>query len=56
MELRNKLEEEMVKAAKAREKLRLSALRLIKNAIHNKEIDLKRETTGRNSSRPSPPW
>jgi len=45
MELRNKLEEEMVKAAKAREKLRLSALRLIKNAIHNKEIDLKRETT-----------
>ena len=45
MELNKKIEQEMIKAAKAKEKIRLSALRMMKNAIHNKEIDLKRELT-----------
>ncbi|MEI6313889.1 MAG: GatB/YqeY domain-containing protein [Syntrophus sp. (in: bacteria)] len=45
MELNKKIEEEMIKAAKAKGKIRLSALRMMKNAIHNKEIDLKRELT-----------
>jgi uncharacterized protein len=45
MELNNRIEQEMIKAAKAKEKIRLSALRMMKNAIHNKEIDLKREVT-----------
>ena len=34
---------EMVLAAKARDKIRLSTLRMIKSVLHNKEIDLKRE-------------
>lgn len=45
MELNKKIEQEMIKAAKSKEKIRLSALRMMKNAIHNKEIDLKREVT-----------
>lgn len=45
MELNKKIEQEMIKAAKAKEKIRLSALRMMKNAVHNKEIDLKRELT-----------
>jgi uncharacterized protein len=45
MELNKKIEEEMIKAAKAKEKIRLSALRMMKNAVHNKEIDLRRELT-----------
>ena len=40
-----RLNEEMVKAAKAKNKWRLSALRMMKTALHNKEIDLKRELT-----------
>ncbi|MBP8979730.1 MAG: GatB/YqeY domain-containing protein [Syntrophobacterales bacterium] len=43
MELKKKLEEELIKAAKSKDKIRLSALRLIKNGVHNREIDLKRE-------------
>ena len=43
MKFNEKLEQEMVAAAKARDRLRLSALRLIKTALHNREIDLKRE-------------
>lgn len=45
MELNKRIEQEMIKAAKAKEKIRLSALRMMKNAVHNKEIDLKRELT-----------
>ncbi len=45
MELNRKIEQEMIKAAKAKEKIRLSALRMMKNAVHNKEIDLRRELT-----------
>jgi uncharacterized protein YqeY len=38
-----KIEAGMVVAAKGKDKLRLSALRLIKSALHNKEIDARRE-------------
>jgi hypothetical protein len=35
-----KLNAEMVTAAKAKDKIRLSAIRMLKAALHNKEIDL----------------
>jgi len=38
-----KINSEMVLAAKAQDKVRLSALRMMKTAIHNREIDLKRK-------------
>lgn len=41
-----KIEAGMVVAAKGKDKLRLSALRLIKSALHNKEIDARRELEG----------
>jgi uncharacterized protein YqeY len=37
------MDQEMILAAKAKDKIRLSALRLLKNGLHNREIDLKRE-------------
>ena len=43
MNYRETLDKEMVAAAKGKDKDRLSALRLIKNAFHNREIDLQRE-------------
>lgn len=43
MNYKETLDEEMVQAAKAQDKDRLSALRLIKNTLHNREIDLRRE-------------
>lgn len=43
MDYKETLAREMVAAAKAKDKDRLSALRLIKNALHNREIDLQRE-------------
>ena len=43
MGLKEKIEAEMVSAAKAKDKLRLSAVRMIKTALHNKEIDLKKQ-------------
>lgn len=43
MTFKNKVDQEMVLAAKATDKARLSALRLLKNGLHNREIDLKRE-------------
>ena len=33
----------MILAAKSKDKIRLSALRMLKNGLHNREIDLKRE-------------
>lgn len=36
---------EMVVAAKSKDKIRLSAIRMIKTGIHNREIDLKRKMT-----------
>lgn len=43
MTFKNKVEQEMILAAKATDKARLSALRLVKNGLHNREIDLRRE-------------
>ena len=43
MTFKNKLDREMILAAKATDKIRLSALRLLKSGLHNREIDLKRE-------------
>ena len=43
MDIKNKLDEEMIKAAKAKDKIRLSAVRMLKTALHNKEIDLIRQ-------------
>lgn len=42
---RSKLDKESIAAAKAKDSLRLSALRMLKTAVHNKEIDVKRELT-----------
>lgn len=42
MEINNKLNEEMITAAKSKDKIRLSAIRMIKTALHNKEISLMR--------------
>jgi len=43
MTLKQKIDAEMVAAAKAKDKIKLSAIRMIKTALHNKEIDAKRE-------------
>ncbi|HOJ51024.1 MAG TPA: GatB/YqeY domain-containing protein [Syntrophales bacterium] len=40
-----RIERESIAAAKAKDKVRLSALRMLKTAVHNKEIDLKRALT-----------
>jgi len=42
MDINAKLNDEMVIAAKAKDKVRLSAIRMLKTALHNKEIDLMR--------------
>ena len=42
MDINTKLNEEMVAAAKAKDKIRLSAIRMLKTALHNKEINLMR--------------
>ncbi len=42
MGLYEKVNEQAVQAAKEKDRLRLSAVRLIKTALHNQEIDLKR--------------
>jgi len=41
--LKKKMDQEMILAAKAKDKIRLSALRMLKSGLHNREIDLKRE-------------
>jgi len=43
MIFKTRIDQDMITAAKARDKMTLSALRLIKTALHNREIDLKRE-------------
>lgn len=43
MGIDEKVNNEMVLAAKAKDKVRLSAIRMIKTGIHNREIDLKRK-------------
>ncbi|MFA5321243.1 MAG: GatB/YqeY domain-containing protein [Smithella sp.] len=42
MDMNTKLNEEMVGAAKTKDKIRLSAIRMIKASLHNKEINLMR--------------
>lgn len=42
MDINKKINEEMASAAKAKDKIRLSAVRMIKTALHNKEIELLR--------------
>ena len=42
MDINARLNAEMVIAAKAKDKVRLSAIRMLKTAVHNKEIDLMR--------------
>ena len=42
MDINSKLNEEMVGAAKAKDKIRLSAIRMLQAAMHNKEINLMR--------------
>ena len=44
-ELTKKIEVDMTKAAKTQDKARLSALRMVKAALHNREIDLKEAFT-----------
>jgi uncharacterized protein YqeY len=43
MSFREIVEAEMVTAAKKQDKVRLSTMRMVKSALHNREIDLKRE-------------
>lgn len=43
MALRERLAEEMKEAMKARDDLRLSAIRMIRSAVKNRDIELKRE-------------
>jgi uncharacterized protein YqeY len=43
MAFKGKIDKEMILAAKAKDKIRLSALRMVKSGLHNREIDLKRE-------------
>ena len=42
MDINAKLNDEMVVASKTKDKIRLSAIRMLKTALHNKEIDLMR--------------
>jgi uncharacterized protein len=42
MDINARLNEEMIIAAKAKDKVRLSSIRMLKSALHNKEIDLMR--------------
>lgn len=43
MKFKTKIDQDMVVAAKEKDKITLSALRLIKTALHYREIDLKRD-------------
>ena len=43
MALRERLSDEMKDAMRARDDLRLSTIRLIRSAVKNRDIDLKRE-------------
>ncbi len=45
MKYKDRMEQELILAAKATDKIRLSTLRMLKNGLHNREIDLKRELT-----------
>ena len=47
MSLKDKLTEEMKDAMRAKDEVRLSTIRLVRSAVRNKEIDLKREMEDR---------
>jgi len=42
MGFQERLQEEMTLAAKAKDSLRLSTLRMVKSGLHNREIELRR--------------
>ena len=42
MDINSKLNDEMITATKSKDKIRLSAIRMLKTALHNKEINLMR--------------
>lgn len=42
MDINARINEEMVAAAKAKDKIKLSSIRMLKTALHNKEIDAMR--------------
>ena len=42
MDINKKINDEMITAAKTKDKIRLSAIRMLKTALHNKEIELMR--------------
>jgi len=43
MMFKETVDREMILATKSKDKIRLLALRMLKNGLHNREIDLKRE-------------
>jgi uncharacterized protein len=43
MNPKEKIDKEMISAAKGKDAIKLSAIRMIKSALHNKEIDARRE-------------
>jgi len=43
MAFKERIDTEMVLAAKGKDKVRLSALRMLKSGLHNREIDMKRD-------------
>ncbi|MHB8772028.1 MAG: GatB/YqeY domain-containing protein [Syntrophales bacterium] len=43
MSFKEKVDQGMIQALKAKDKIRVSALRMLKSGLHNREIDLKRE-------------
>jgi uncharacterized protein YqeY len=45
MHYKEKIDQESIGAAKSKDKIRLSALRMMKAGLHNREIDLKRDLT-----------
>ena len=45
MSIKEQIEKAMVPAAKSKDKGKLSALRMIKAAVHNREIDARRDLT-----------
>lgn len=45
MDILKRVDAEMITAAKAKDKIRLSALRMMKAALHNRQIDLKEKFT-----------
>jgi uncharacterized protein len=43
MKFKDRIEQELILAAKGKDKITLSSLRMVKSGLHNREIDLKRE-------------